>query len=203
MNAEELKALRTPLILLALTLAAAAGAIYYTRLLYQQAEVTLAQKQKQLSEAKTRMQRSGDEKTMIIQFVDGYRQLQQSGFAGEEQRINWLDALRSANERTDLFGISYEISAQQPYPYAAELNPGKISLRQSLMKLDFQILHEGDLLRFFEALRAQNAGLFHLEQCLMRRTDTSGALRFQPNISASCQLAWITASPETAPGGRP
>jgi hypothetical protein len=203
MNAEELKALRTPLILLALTLAAAAGAIYYTHLLHQQGKVTLAQKQKQLSEAKTRMQRSGDEKAIIVQFVDRYRQLQQSGFAGEEQRINWLDALRSANERTDLFGINYEIGAQQPYPYAAELNPGKISLRQSLMKLDFQILHEGDLLRFFEVLRAQNAGLFHLEQCLMRRTDTSGALRFQPNISASCQLAWITASPEASPGGRP
>jgi len=203
MNTEQLKALRGPLILLVVVLIAAAGAIYYTHLLRLQAQATLVQQQNQLREAQTRMQRSGDEKSVIVQYVDKYRQLQQSGFIGEEQRINWLDALRVANERTDLFGINYGIGAQQAYPYAAELNPGQIALRQSVMKLEFKLLHELDLLRFFETLRAQNTGLFHLDQCTLRRSETTGALRYQPNISASCQLAWITATPEAPPGGRP
>jgi hypothetical protein len=205
MNTEQLKALRGPLILLAAALVAAAGAIYYTHLLRQQAQAALVQQQKQLREAQTRMQRSGDEKSIIVQYVDKYRQLQQSGFIGEEQRINWLDALRSANERTDLFGVNYGIEAQQAYPHAAELNPGQIGLRQSVMKLEFRLLHELDLLRFFEALRQQNSGLFHLDQCTLRRTEATNVVRYQPNITANCQLAWITASPEAAatPGGRP
>jgi type II secretory pathway pseudopilin PulG len=203
MNVEQLKALRGPLVLLVMALAAAAGAIYYTQLLRQQAQTALVQQQKQLREAQTRMQRSGDEKSIIVQYVDKYRQLQQSGFIGEERRINWLDALRAANERTDLFGVNYGIEAQQAYPHAAELNPGQIGLRQSVMKLDFRLLHELDLLRFFEALRLENTGLFHLDQCSLRRTEATNVVRYQPNITANCQLAWITATPETTPGGRP
>lgn len=203
MNVEQLKALRGPLILLVVALIVSAGAIYYTHLLRQQAQTALVQQQKQLREAQTRMQRSGDEKSIIVQYVDKYRQLQQSGFIGDEQRINWLDALRAANERTDLFGVNYGIEAQQAYPYAADLNPGQIGLRQSVMKLEFRLLHEIDLLRFFEALRQQNSGMFHLDQCMLRRTEATNAVRYQPNINASCQLAWITAKPEALPGGRP
>lgn len=203
MNAEELQALRVPLILLLAVIAAAAGAVYYTDLLRQQTQSTLVRAQAQLREAQTRMQRSGDEKTLIVQYVGKYRQLESAGFIGEEQRINWIDALRNANARTDLFGVSYEIGAQQPYAHAAELAPGPIALRQSLMKLDFRLLHEGDLLRFFDALREQGAGLFHLDRCTLRRTDAGTALRYQPNITANCELAWITATPDAAPGVRP
>lgn len=201
MKTEELNALRGPLLLLVLMIAAAAGAIYYTHLLHQQAQTALVRQQNQLREAQTRMQRSGDEKSIIIQYVDQYRQLQQSGFIGDEQRINWLDALRIANERTDLFGVNYEIGVQQAYAFAASLNPGQIALRQSVMKLDFRLLHELDLLRFLDALRAQGTGLFHLDQCLLRRTELSGAIRYQPNITAKCELAWLTATPAVAPGG--
>ncbi len=203
MNGEELKALRGPLILLAVIIAAAAGAIYYTDLQRKQTQNALVRQEAQWREAQTRMQRSGDEKGIIVQYVDRYHRLQATGFIGEEQRINWIDALRSANASVDLFGVSYDIGAQQPYAHAAELAPGAIALHQSRMKLDFRLLHEADLLRFFDALREQNAGLFHLDQCTLRRTNPGNALRYQPNIAANCELAWITATPDAAPGGKP
>lgn len=203
MNAAELKALRGPLLLLIAVLAMAAGAIYYTHLLRQQAQTALSKQQTLLRDAQARMRRSGDEEAIITQYVDKYRQLQQSGFIGNEQRINWIDALRVANERTDLFGVNYGIDAQQPYSYAADLNPGQFAMRQSVMKLEFRLLHELDLLRFFDALRAQNNGLFHLDQCALRRTELTAAIRYQPNISANCQLTWITATPDVTTGGRP
>ncbi|MBX9904401.1 MAG: hypothetical protein K2Y31_08605 [Burkholderiales bacterium] len=203
MNAEELKALRGPLILLVAVLIAAAGSIYYTHQLGQQERSNLAKQQSLLRDAQARMRRSGDEEVIITQYVDKYRQLQQSGFIGNEQRIEWLNALRLANERTDLFGVNYGIDAQQPYAYAAEVNPGQFALRQSVMKLEFQLLHELDLLRFFDALRAQNSGLFQLDQCMMRRTEITAAIRYQPNIAAKCQLTWITATPDVVSGGKP
>jgi hypothetical protein len=203
MNTADLKALRGPLILLAIALIAAAGAIYYTNLLRLQAQAALAQQQNLLRDAQARMRRSGDEEAIITQYADRYRQLQQTGFIGDEQRIDWLNALRAANERVDLFGVNYGIEAQQAYAYAAELNPGQFSVRQSVMKLEFQLLHELDLLRFFDTLRAQNNGLFHLDSCALRRTEPTGAIRYQPNISASCQLTWITVAPDTPAGSKP
>ena len=203
MNAGELRTLRGPLLLLALVLVGAGAAVYYTHLLQQQARSELTRQQAQLHEAQVRMQRSGDEKSIIVQYADRYRQLQQTGFVGEEQRINWLDALRIANTRADLFGVNYDLGAQQAYPRAAEFNPGQLRLRQSVMKLDFRLLHELDLLRFFAALQAQEAGLFHLDHCTLRRTEMTGAIRYQPNITANCQLAWITAAPDTPAGGQP
>jgi hypothetical protein len=153
----------------------------------------LTQQQNQLKEARLRLQKSGDEKDIILRYLDTYRQMERAGFIGEEQRINWLDGLRLANQQADLFGVDYQIGVQRAYPYAAELNPGQLSLNQSQMKLRFRLLHEEDLLRFFTALAGQGAGIFTVDQCNLRRIDTRGVLRYQPNIVAECDLSWITA----------
>jgi hypothetical protein len=60
------------------------------------------------------------------------------------------------------------------------------------MQLRFRLLHEGDLLRFFDALARQGAGVFTVDQCLLRRIDSRGVLRYQPNVNAECELSWIT-----------
>jgi hypothetical protein len=155
-----------------------------------------------LKDARARLLRSGDEKDLIVRYLGSYQQLQKRGFAGDEQRINWLDALRQTNQQVDLFGVDYDIGAQRPYPYAAALNPGPVQLRESVMKLRFRLLHEEDLLRFLDVLSRQATGIYTVDQCSLRRLDTRGVIRYQPNLAAECELAWITASaapPEKKP----
>ena len=193
MNAADFQALRYPLIVLLAVVLAGASAIYFSDLLTVAARQQLAQQQNQLKEARTRLQKSGDEKDIIVRFLDGFRQLERSGFVGEEQRINWLDALRLANQQADLFGVDYQIATQKRYPYAAELSPGQIALNQSVMRLRFRLLHEEDLIRFLSALARQGGGIFTVDLCLLRRIDTGGVIRYQPNVTADCELAWITA----------
>jgi len=201
MNNEELKALRLPLAVLLTVVALVAGAVYYTDLLAKQAAVALTQQKSAFQSAQTRMRQSGDEKNTIVQYVDKYRELEKAGFAGEEQRINWLDALRNANTKAELFGVNYQIGVQHPYPYAGEFDAGGIALQESIMELDMRLLHEGDLLRFLDALQAQQVGLFHVKECTLLRTDKTEALRNQPYLSAKCDLVWITARPNTAATG--
>lgn len=122
MNIHDLKALRIPLAMLLAVLATAAGLIYYSNAVLAQARLELTGKQAQLREARLRLQTSGDQKAVIVRYLDDYRRLQQLGFIGEEQRINWLDGLRLSNQQLRLFGVDYEIGTQQPYPYASELN---------------------------------------------------------------------------------
>ena len=193
MNQEDLQALKVPLLVLLVVLVAGAAAIYYTDRLTGTARQQLAQQQKQLKDARTRVQKSGEEKDLIVRYLDSFRQLERAGFIGEEQRINWLDGLRVANQQADLFGVTYQIGTQSPYPYAAYYNPGQIVLNQSVMRLDFRLLHEADLMRFFAALSRQGGGIFAVDQCMLRRIDHRGVIRYQPNLTAECDLSWITA----------
>jgi len=193
MTQADLQAIRNPSLLLAAILTAVVSTVYYTERLAVAARQQLAQQQTQLKDARTRLQKSGDEKEVIVRYLGSFQQLARRGFVGEEQRINWLDGLRLTNQQADLFGVDYDIASQKPYPYAADLNPGDIKLNQSVMKLRFRLLHEEDLMRFLDTLSRQGAGIYTVDQCSMRRLDIGTAIRYQPNIAAECELAWITA----------
>ncbi len=198
MTQTDLQVLRTPLLALLAVAVAGAAIVYYSERLEMTARRQLAQQLAQLKAARTRLQKSGDEREIIIRYLDRYREMERIGYIGEEQRINWLDGLRLANRQADLFGVDYQIGTQRPYVYAAEYNPGQLALNQSVMRLRFRLLHEEDLLRFFNALARQGTGLFTIDQCTLRRINTGGVIRYQPNVNAECDLSWITL--RVAPG---
>ena len=198
MNPIERRELRLPALALFAAILAAGGAVYHTDTLRKDGQQQLAQQNAQLRDARIRLQRSGDEKEAIIRYLGSYQELQRIGFAGEEQRINWLDGLRVAHDRADLFGVDYQITAQMPYPYASELHPGDLVLNQSVMTARLRLLHEEDLLRFFNALRDAGAGMFAVDACAVNRADAESAVQYQPNLVAECKLAWVTARPRRA-----
>ena len=192
MNAVELKALQAPLIILVIVLGLGAGIVYQLDQTLSATKRELAQQQAQMREARTRLQKSGEEKELIVRYLPNYEYLQRIGFVGDEKRLNWLEGLRLSNQQAQLFGVQYQIGSQQQYPYAAELNPGQLTLHQSVMKLSFQLLHEGDLMSFLKALGKQGAGFFAVNECKLDRANTGGSIRFQPNLRADCDIAWIT-----------
>lgn len=193
MNQSDLAALRNPLLVLFVVVLMAAAAIYSTEQIKDSARRQLAEQETRLTQARTRLQKSGDEKNVIVRYRDAFLALERAGFVGEEKRINWLDGLRLTNQQADLFGVDYQISAQKKYRYAPAFDVGQVQLFESVMHLRFRLLHEEDLVRFFGLLDRQNVGIFHLDQCEMRRIDTRGVIRYQPNLSVECDLSWITA----------
>lgn len=201
MNPADLRAQKAPLIVLIVAIAIGAGLVYYSDLVRRQAGLGVLQQQNQLRDARSRLQKSGDEKDVIVRYLSGYQFLQRLGFAGPEQRINWLDGLRLTNQQTQLFGVDYQIGTQQPYPYANELDAGQLTLYQSLMKINLGLLHEGDLMRFLGTLAKLGVGVFSVNECIIERQDTGGSIRYQSNLRAQCELAWITVRP-AAPGDK-
>ncbi|HEX6008233.1 MAG TPA: hypothetical protein VFY80_09730, partial [Burkholderiales bacterium] len=164
MKRTQLRSLQGPaLVLLVVVLAACAG-VYYTNGLLQHARQQLAQQERLLKDARNQLYQSGEEREVIGRYLDRYTELQRIGFVGEEQRINWLDGLRIANQRAELFGVDYQISEQRAYSHARELNPGQLTMHQSVMKVRFGLLHEGDLMQFFDTLAQSGAGVFHIDQ---------------------------------------
>ena len=135
MNSEELKALRIPLAVLLVVIAAAGAAVYYTDLLAKQSGAALTRQKGEFQTAQSRMRMSGDEKNTIVQYVDKYLELEKSGFAGEEQRINWLDALRRGNPAAAISQMACLTSARSPavarsrppHPWWTSSTPGRPS----------------------------------------------------------------------------
>lgn len=199
MTRDDIQALRVPLLVLAVTLLVATLIVYASGSILEAAQRQFSQRETELREARLRIQNAGEEKQMIAQYLGGYRELARAGFVGDEQRINWLDTLRIANEEAGIFGVEYDIGAQKPYLYAAEFNAGGLLLQESLMQLRFRLLHEGDLPRFFDALRRHGGSFFTVDQCILRRVAPEGAktVAVEPNLAADCELRWLTVKPAT------
>jgi hypothetical protein len=200
MNLNALRALKAPLAALIAVIAIGASLLYYIDFTLTSSKRALAQQQSQLRDARARLQKSRDENEIIARYLDSYQYLQRVGLIGDEQRLNWLDAIRFTNQQTRSFGVDYQIGTQQPYPYASELDPGQLTLHQSVMKLNLRLLHEGDLMRFLSTLAQQGVGVFSVDQCMMQRVDIGGSARNQPNVRADCDLTWITLRPPGAAG---
>ncbi|MGH8671509.1 MAG: hypothetical protein ACREUA_05655 [Burkholderiales bacterium] len=190
---DDWRALRNPLMVLGLVVALCATSLSYTASLKQRARLENESLQQTLRDFERRYHKSDEEKLLIERYIDPFRQLQNEGIYGNEQRLNWVDALRSIHQRLKLGGLRYELSAQNSHTPPPGVNPGSLELRQSEMKLTLDLLHEGDLMRFFEAVNDKRVGLYHLTSCtLTRREDAGGMIQVQGNVQAQCELLWLT-----------
>lgn len=154
-----------------------------------------------LREAQQRYQFAGEEVDLIRRYLPEYRLLQERGFVGPEQRVNWIEGLRTANARAGLFGVNYQMSAQAPFPHVSQTNPMSRQLRHSQMRLSFGLMHEGELMRLFRELDRQKSGVFALTGCSLDRGRNDAApVPRAANLAAECDISWLTIEPE---GGKP
>lgn len=197
-TAADWRALRTPLLLLTAILLLGGALALLTQRGLEQARVARAAQESALNAARERWRKSGDERDRIMRYRDEYESLRQLGFVGEEQRINWVDALRAASLNLKLFGITYQIEARQPLASPANMATGHYRLHQSEMRIKMGLLHEEDLPRFMSVLAAQGAGIFTIRECSLQRqsVEATAEARLQPHLLAECSLDWITISGE-------
>jgi len=147
------------------------------------------------NEAKRRYQDSDLEKAMISQYLPEYRMLQARGFIGSENRLKWIDALRSVDRALGNFGVQYQLSAQHSYNGPLSGEPVADRLRQSTMEIRFGVVHEGHFLAFVEALEAQQAGTYALRSCSLEPAHADKPQPRARNLNATCQIDWVTMQP--------
>jgi hypothetical protein len=194
--AKDLSSMKLPFLVLAVAIAASFLLVRFSSDKREQTEMQHRIQATALQEARSRYQRSGDERETILRYLPAYQQLENQGFVGTEQRINWLESLRIANTHAGLFGVTYQLDARKPFPLIGQSNPMSQNLHNSQMKLSFGLVHEGDLMRFLQALAEQQTGIFILTGCALDRVarSESPAPR-QANLTAQCDLSWLTVDP--------
>lgn len=198
-----IRPLVAPILVLVAVTALSASVISYAERLVEGRRQLRDTAQRQLADAGRKHANAGAEKELITRYLPPYTALQDAGFVGGEQRINWVDSLRTANRAAGLFGVDYDIGHQEPYPLAKDLGAGELPMKQSPMKLTLPLLHEGDLMPFFRSLAAQRAGMFMLNGCSIRRTGVVPPGASQANLTAECELAWITVDDAQTKVGQP
>ncbi|MEQ1880489.1 MAG: hypothetical protein ABL878_05895 [Burkholderiales bacterium] len=195
----DLVALRIPGLVLVIALMVAIGLVRYSTGSLESAAKRNQAQMAQTQKARDQLHQSDQERNTILQYLPAYRQLEQIGFVGDEQRLNWVENLRMANQKSGLFGVQYEIAARAPFSRAGANNPIASQIRHSRMKIAFGIVHEGDLMRFLKTLFEQGGGLYTLTDCSLQRGPTADAPEARrPNLLAQCSLEWLTVQPKPA-----
>ena len=199
-NRSDLRRMLWPLVFLC-------AAILFAGLMSSMTETRKTNAQRQVKEqenvlvqARQKYRTSGQEKEDIAQYLPKYQKLVDRGFIGEERRIDWIDNLRSINQRYKFFGIRYTIETQEIFHPKFSLDTGKFKLHRSVMKISLDLLHERDLPTLLNALSQENTSPFMIRSCIVERIG-AGSLKFQPNLRATCDLDWLTISEPPIIGG--
>jgi hypothetical protein len=196
---KELGPLRVPAVVLLVAVVVAWVVVGYSQKDLDAAHQLMRARLAEAEEAKRRFHRSDEEKATILKYLPAYEQLQREGFVGPERRMDWLDALRAADRQAGLFGVNYEISAQEAYK---GLEPGALiakRMRHSTMQLRLVVTHEGDLLAFLSLLNARPGGMYSLRECALAPIDQSPPGPRKANLQAQCRIEWLTVADNEEP----
>lgn len=148
---------------------------------------------KQQSQAISNQYLSVDQEELLVrQYYPQFIELYNNGIIGQERRLNWIETLRAAGESIKLPGLRYKIESQRQYTPGYPLDTGSFQVFASPMKLDLDLLHEGDLLKLLNALDRQAEGTYNLSSCkLQRAAYINLADTGKGNITAECELMWF------------
>ena len=192
LTSEELKKFAAPLLLLVALLGAGAGLILWTQGEERTAQSQLAAARGERAQASERLTRIAEEEKEVNDKLAVYRRLKSLHILGEEQRLEWADAMTRIRTSSELLDVRYLVERQRLL-VAFPGKPAGVEFFASTMKVDIALLHEGDLLTFLRELRNSGNAYYSVKRCAMSRTGISptGA-SIVPRLRAECEIDLIT-----------
>ena len=191
-TAQELKKLALPLLLLVALLGAGAGLILWTQAEQAVAARQLAAARTERSQAQERLTRIAEEEKEVNDKLAVYRRLKSLHILGEEQRLEWADAMTRIRTTRELLDLRYLVDRQR----SLSVFPGKpagVEFFASAMKVEIALLHEGDLLGFLRELRDSGNAYYSIKRCAIARTGTAPTgTSIVPRLRADCEIDLIT-----------
>ena len=150
--------------------------------------------QSQMNEARNRLTMARQDQENLSAFSREYDTLEKNKIIGDDHRLDWMEVLEKLRNQNLVINFRYSIAPQKNYAPQPAIDSGNFDIHYSEMKLQFDLLHEGQLLNFFTALRSQIKGRYQLEGCTLQRaaTDDGFASSTGANIKAECSGGWIT-----------
>ncbi len=153
--------------------------------------------QNMLNDARNRLATAVQDQENMAIYAGEYGALIGQNIIGDDQRLDWMEGLEKIRQQNLVTDFRYNIAPQITYTSQPPIDSGNFDIRYSEMKLQFDLLHEAQLLNFFDALRTGIKGRYQFEGCTLQRSaaafdednDKPAATAY---LKAECSGGWIT-----------
>lgn len=190
LSSADIPRLQLSLLAALLMIALGAAGVHLTLKSSRVAKIEQAAAQKERNEFDGKLKRVRGEEAEIKQKSAVFNTLQARGVIGDEQRLEWVELLKTIGDRRRLLDLQYEIAPQRALDAAA---PGSaLAFYASATKVQLKLLHEEDLTRLLDDLRQQARALIQIRNCSVSRLPRGGDAAGHAQLQADCQIDWIT-----------
>lgn len=183
----DLPQIKWSLLTFLITLAIGGSAVLISQKYATNAQNAKRAAQQQLTDARNKLNAARDDLKNMAEYQKEYSAIARREVIGEEQRLNLIEGLEALRKRNRVLDFKYTIAPQQPYKSATAMDSGNFELKLSPMKMEFELLHEGQLVNFFNSLRHDMNGWFILDSCTLERNTGPSA-----QLKAECAGGWLT-----------
>jgi len=138
---------------------------------------------------------------IIDEFEVNFLRLVNQGVVGSENRLSWFETIQETTKRRGMPSVRYSISTQEPLKednLKREYNG--IDVFKSVMTLDIEMAHEGDLFALLNDL-SKAEGLYAIDKCVIEKMSNK-IVDTDNNMRAYCELGWYTFRGSKANQGR-
>ena len=188
----DLKRLRLPLAACLVLVLAGAGCYFAADRYLQQTKKLAAAVSAQRAEIQAKLASASEEEREIKASLQQYQALAARGMVGEEKRLDWVDTVTAIKNERRLFEIRYSIEPQEELDYSGFTPGSGVKFMASRVKMNLQLLHEGDLLDFVDELARRGKPYLSVRSCDVRRESRGSGKTLAPRLRADCVFDLIT-----------
>jgi hypothetical protein len=192
LTSREVRQLALPLVAFVVLLTAGAWLLLWVQDMRAAEARALAEVRLERSQVKERLMRIAEEEREVKEKLKVYQQLKALGILGEEQRLEWADAMSRIRTELELPDLRYRVEKQRQL-ISVPGKPGTVDFYASTMRVELALLHEGDLFGLLWALRSSGKAYYAVRRCAVTRTGVAAATaNLAPRLRADCEIDLIT-----------
>ncbi|MEW9898890.1 hypothetical protein ABWL39_09685 [Chitinivorax sp. PXF-14] len=185
---DELRRLLRPLLIFGTAVVCVTGAVAGTWYYHSRVEAELAEARGRLSQALAGVESAEVAHRDWSAYDRRFRDLQQAGIVGAEDRLQWAEALEQIARGSPELGLKYEIEPRKALP-AQFGSAQELPIYASTLRLNFGARHEEQIRELIRAVRHDIKGLTLLKAChVARDADKADSL----GLGAVCELLLIS-----------
>ena len=187
----DLSVMRSSLITLSIAIIASLLLISISERLSGLAQKNWHDAQRELRAAQSELNNAKQDQENLRDYQGEYLASVNQHLIGNEQRLDWVESLEKLRQQKLVSELHYNIGPQKTYTPQPPIDSGNFDIKYSEMKLQLSLLHEDQLLDFFDELRGQIKGWYQLDGCSIVRAPGE-AQNNATQLTAECSGGWIT-----------
>ncbi|HCI13895.1 MAG: hypothetical protein A2063_08185 [Gallionellales bacterium GWA2_60_142] len=184
--------MRWTLLSLGLSVSMSAAFLYGSDQYATQVQQDRRTAQSRLDDARRQLTAAQEDRQNMATYAEKYQALANSGIIGDGQRLDWMEGLERLRQQHIVDSFRYNIAPQKAHVPLLPIDNGAFDIQYSEMTMEFDLLHEGQLLNFFAALHNQVKGHYQHEGCTLQRQNSDENGGSAAGLTAECRGGWIT-----------